>query len=196
VPKRLPMRLAFLRPGRRCNRSACRASIGHRIPANEIHEYVDRPTRTAQICRVNLIQPSHFRFGRAQFFHYIRQAMRPISAFRIASRVAIFYAKMGGTRFLQRLDGGLKPLDLPADFLLLRYPEVHSVQIERHKFLAALDQRLRQELQQCEALLEQIQINFNVLAHGVTPFRRACVCLPLPACRSVEHSAVERFWRD
>jgi hypothetical protein len=48
----------------------------------------------------------------------------------------------------------MEPLNLPAQLFLFGYSLIHSVQVERHKFLAALHELLRQQAQQAEALLQ------------------------------------------
>ena len=104
---------------------------------------------------MNLVQPPNLRLRLSDLLRHARKAFRPLRIFRLPGPVTTSQSKLQRAGLLQRVDGRMKPLDLPAQLFLLGDSPVHSVQIERHKFLAAIHKFLRQQAQQRQASFEQ-----------------------------------------
>jgi hypothetical protein len=119
---------------------------------------------------MNLVQPPNLRLRLSDLLRYARKTFRPFRIVRPPGPVRIRQAELSRAGLLQRVDGRMKPLDLPAQLFLLGDSPVNSIQIERHKFLAAIHEFLRQQAQQRQASFEQRQIGFNFRAHGLRHF--------------------------
>src|SRR5579864_2064638 len=136
--KRLPMGSAFLHCRCYWRGGFGRTRVSHRVPHDKIHENVDRPSRAAQVRRVNLIQPANFRLRLSDILRHARKAFRPPRIFLLPGHVTASQSKLRRAGLLQRMDSWMQPLDLLAQLFLFGDSPVHSVQIERHKFRAAI----------------------------------------------------------
>ncbi len=116
------------------------------------------------------IQPAHLGLRPAQIPHHGAKPPGPSGLLRLAWRVKPRQIQLLGAGSLQRIDGRMERLDLPAQVFLFRDAAVYSIQIHPHEFLTAAHKLLRQPAQQGEALLEQRKIFFDFKAHGLCHF--------------------------
>jgi len=119
---------------------------------------------------VNLVQPSNLGLRLSKLLHDAFEARSPLRIFSLPLHDLISKSKLRRARLLQGMDGRMKPLNLPAQLLLLEDAPVHPVQIECHEFLPAIDEFLRQETQQRKAPFEQLQVSVQIMVHGLRHF--------------------------
>ncbi len=147
-----------------------RPRVSQSVVSIEIRQHIDCPVGTPQVRRMNLVQPADLRLRFSHFAQHAAKPSRPRGILGLAGRLQPPPIQLLGAGSLQRIDGWIERLDLPAQVLLFGDTAIHSIDIHRHELLAAAHQLLRQRAQQAEALLEQRKIFFDFKGHGLRHF--------------------------
>ncbi len=119
---------------------------------------------------MDLVEPTDFLLRLAHGEHDVAKTRRARRRSIRSDDFTLAGFELDRASSTERADRGMEQLNLLAQPLLLGNPLVHSVQIHRHKFAAAIHELLRQRAQQSETLLEQCQIFFDIGVHGLRHF--------------------------